>query len=125
MTSAQLRKEMSKPKGQKRAAGINAKQIVVDGITFPSRKEARRWQELNLLQTAGQISNLDRQVPIELEGRDGPILTPTGRAMTYRADFTYKENGRKIVEDAKGYRSDIYLLKKAILKAMGIFIRET
>ena len=38
----------------------------VDGIIFDSMKEAVRWQELKLLEKAGKIANLERQVPYEL-----------------------------------------------------------
>ena len=108
----------------KHAAGMNAKSRVVDGVRFDSRKEAGRWAELQLMEKAGVISGLARQVPIGLEGRDGPILTATGRQMTYRADFTYEENGERVVEDAKGYPDKVYLMKKAILAAQGITIKE-
>lgn len=99
--------------------------IVIDGIRFDSKKEARRWAQLQLLQRAGEISGLDRQVKIALLGRDGPIRTPTGRQAYYVADFTYWEKGVQIWDDSKGYRTPEYLLKRAILAAQGIEIRET
>lgn len=105
----------------KNAAGKNAKRT--NG--FDSRAEYRRYQDLTMLQRGGVISNLERQVKIPLMGRDGPILTRTGRKMVYVADFTYTENGEHVVEDVKGYPSEVYLLKKAILAAQGIIIRET
>ena len=103
------------------------KKVTVDGIKFDSKKEAGRWFDLKLLEKAGEIGGLKRQVPFYLEGRDGPILTPTGRKMRYLADFTYvdwRHSGAKIVEDAKGFRTPEYLIKKAILAAMGIVITE-
>ena len=103
------------------------KKVTVDGIKFDSKKEAGRWFDLKLLEKAGEIGGLERQVPFYLEGRDGPILTPTGRKMRYVADFTYidwRHKGAKIVEDAKGFRTKEYLIKKAILAAMGIVISE-
>lgn len=101
---------------------------VVDGIRFHSKKEARRYQELKLLERAGQISNLERQVKIELHGKSGPILTEKGNVMSYIADFRYVDwdlGGAWVIEDAKGFRTDLYKLKKAILKAQGITITET
>lgn len=103
----------------------NARRTKAGGVTFHSEKEAARWQELRLLERGGVITNLKRQVAIRLEGRDGLIRTPTGRPMTYRADFTYRENGVEIIEDVKGYPTEIYRLKRAILAAQGVTIKET
>lgn len=99
--------------------------IVVDGIRFASKREARRWSELRLLERAGQIADLERQVPIVLQGRDGPILTRTGRHMKYVADFRYvdRRNGAVVIEDAKGWATDAFALKRAILAAMGVEVR--
>jgi ethanolamine ammonia-lyase small subunit len=111
-------------KGKPRAAGRNAKRVTIDGINFDSKAEARRWVYLRDLEQKGEISNLKRQVPIVLCGRDGPILTPTGRKMTYRADFTYIKDGETVVEDVKGFANDVYPIKKAILAAQGVNIVE-
>jgi len=104
-----------------------AKKTTVDGITFDSKKESKRWGELKLLERSGDIADLRRQVPIELQGRDGPILTPTGRQATYRADFVYfdRKLGVEVIEDSKGDKPKDYLLKKAILAAMNVEILET
>lgn len=103
-----------------------SKPTAVDGARFDSKREARRWAELQLLQRAGEIRDLRRQVRIGMEGRDGPILTPTGRKAAYVADFTYVDprNGCLVIEDAKGFATPEYQLKRAILAAMGITIRE-
>lgn len=95
------------------------------GLTFPSKKEARRYGTLRQLQLAGEVKNLKCQVRIPLIGRDGPLKTERGRQICYVADFTYSERGSEIVEDAKGFKTPEYILKKAILKSMGIEIRET
>ena len=50
--------------------------------------------------------------------------TPTGKDMRYRADFTFRRDGRRVVVDAKGHKTDTYLMKKAILSAQGIEIHE-
>lgn len=92
---------------------------------FDSKKEERRYHELRLLEKAGQIADLKCQQKIPLMGANGPVTTPTGRKSHYRADFTYTENGKHIVEDVKGYRTDVYLLKRGILAAQGIEVRET
>ena len=100
------------------------KQTVVDGVRFASRREARAWQALLLRQKAGEISGLERQVKFSLHGRDGPILTPTGRVMKYVADFVFFENGDIVVADAKGHPLEPYPTKRAIMAAQGIKIRE-
>lgn len=92
---------------------------------FHSKKEHARALMLRLLQQAGNITDLQMQVHIPLYGRDGPLLTPTGRHKRYIADFTYTENGKPVVEDVKGYRTPEYLLIKSILAAQGVHIRET
>ena len=106
-----------------------AKKWELDGKTFDSRKEARRWQELRYLLRAGVISRLERQTPFELipaqRDETGKLLE---RAVTYRADFTYwDENGRFIVEDVKSEatRTREYIIKrKLLLYRHGIRIRE-
>ncbi len=45
--------------------------------------------------------------------------------MIYRADAVYLEKGETVYEDSKGYRTKEYLLKRAILAAQGIVVRET
>ncbi len=99
----------------------NIKTITSDGITHDSQKEANRWCELKLLQRAGKISDLQRQVSYELlPKQDGE------RAVHYVADFVYVENGREVVEDAKGKRTKEYILKrKMMLYFHGIKIKET
>ena len=96
----------------------------IGDMTFDSELEARWWALLAAMDRAGKITDLRRQVNIPLMGRDGPILTPTGRRMHYVADFVWIEDGKRQVADAKGHRTETYLIKRAILAAMGITIRE-
>ncbi|WP_420013955.1 DUF1064 domain-containing protein [Tateyamaria sp.] len=94
----------------------------VDGIRFDSVKEARRWGELRLLEKAGEIRNLQRQVRIPLEGRDGPLRhIKSNRAAVYVADFVYFDCrlGVEVIEDSKGVETDVFKLKRAILAAQG------
>lgn len=87
----------------------------VDGITFDSKLEAKRWCELRLLEKAGEITGLRRQVVFCLQ----PSYKKNGktqRAINYIADFCYEENGHMIVEDTKGMRTKEYLLKKKIFE---------
>lgn len=107
------------------------KKIVRDGITFDSMKEYRRWVELSLLQRAGTIQELERQVKFELlpaqyeesEGKKrGKCLE---RAVNYVADFVYIEDGARVVEDTKGFKTKDYILKrKMLLYFHGIRIKE-
>lgn len=107
----------------------NARKWELDGKTFDSHKEARRYQELRFLLRSGVIKNLQMQTPFELipaqRDETGKLLE---RAVTYRADFTYTdENGNYIVEDVKSEatRTREYIIKrKLLLYRHGIRIRE-
>lgn len=122
MTGAEYLASLSKPPASKgRVRGTQA--MVVDGIKFHSKLEGRRYINLKARANMGLIQNLRRQVPIVLQGRDGPLRTPTGRPMQYLADFAYIEQGREIVEDAKGHQTDTSKMKLAILAAQGIVVR--
>ena len=92
-----------------------------DGQVFDSVKEYHRWGMLKLLERAGRISDLKRQVSYEL------IPKQQGeRACSYVADFTYLEGGKLVVEDCKGFRTPEYRLKrKLMLWVHGIRIKET
>lgn len=92
-----------------------------DGQVFDSVKEFHRWGVLRLLERAGKIQNLQRQVKFELiPKQDGE------RACTYVADFVYMENGKQVVEDCKGFKTDAYKMKrKLMLWVHGIKIKET
>jgi hypothetical protein len=92
----------------------------VDGERFDSIHEADRWRELQLLQRAGEIKDLRRQVPFEIIPACGKQ-----RATHYIADFVYTEGGRQVVEDAKGVKTKDYLLKRKLMYHVhGIQIRE-
>ena len=96
------------------------------GLWFDSKREADRYTMLLGMVKDGRITDLQRQVPIHLDGRDGPILTPTGRKMRYVADFTYTDvaTGLTVIEDAKGFPTPDYKIKRAIVQAMGLEIVE-
>lgn len=89
------------------------KKIVVEGKTFDSKKEAERYQALKMLENANIISNLSRQVPFELIPKQ-----KNERAVKYIADFVYVEvtTGKIIVEDVKGFKTDVYKLKRKLFK---------
>ena len=114
---------MSATVDQKRRKYRN-KTAIVDGVRFDSQKEAHRWGVLRLLQRNGLIRDLQRQVRIPLRGADGKPLrfVPSGRAAFYVADFAYHENGEIIYEDTKGFETEAFKLKRAILAAQGVEI---
>lgn len=92
---------------------------VIDGITFDSKKEARRWQELVLLERIGEIKLLERQVKFD-------IVVNGQKVCYYKADFVYWKDGQRVVEDAKGMLTPMYRLKKKLVKAChGVEILET
>ena len=85
---------------------------------FDSRREARRHEQLLLLEKARDIADLKRQVPFRLEV-NGELVC------TYKADFTYIKKGVLVVEDAKGCKTPVYRLKKKLMRAVhGIEISE-
>lgn len=86
-----------------------------------SGKEAKRYEQLLLLENAGKITDLKKQVRFELI----PAYSKIQRAMFYIADFTYFEGKEFIVEDVKGFRTDVYKLKKKLFyHTYKILIRE-
>ena len=88
---------------------------------FASKAEATRFAELDLAQTLGQITELETQVnfPCYVVGDSGEEYLVT----TYRADFVYIENGKKVVEDVKANSSDygitkVFEIKRKLVKAL-------
>lgn len=120
---------------------FNAKKIFIGGEAFDSKKEYSRYCELKLLEKAGEISNLERQVEYELipaqfemvwdkrkgEYKKGRCLE---RKCCYVADFRYNEKGNVVVEDVKGYKNSgaawsLYCIKrKLMLQLYGIRVVE-
>lgn len=116
------------------------RKVTVDGITFDSRKEANRYRELLLLERAGAISGLKRQVRFQLlpavyeeyerySEKTGKQLVNgrrcVERAVWYVADFVYQQDGKTIVEDAKGFRTKEFILKRKMMRFVhGIVVKE-
>ena len=122
------------------------KPTVVDGIRFDSLKESRRYQELKLLEKAGEILDLELQPRFKFPIWNGLVGSefenlryPSGREVVYVADFEYREKTKfnhpalnrefkftRIVEDCKGFPTPVFKLKAALMKAVhGIEVKIT
>lgn len=124
------------------ASKYRAVPTVIDNIRFASKKEARRYAELKLLEKAGEIRGLQLQPRFEL--RAALTLADIGRERDpalvghYVGDFAFEErlmprggpvalrrDWRRIVEDVKGFKTPLYRWKKKHVEAQyGITIRE-
>ncbi|WP_151778775.1 DUF1064 domain-containing protein [Acinetobacter bereziniae] len=105
------------------------KKVVLNGTTFDSRKEAKRFRELQILERAGEISELQTQYAFVLaesvKFSNEPRKKP---ALRYVADFVYIKNGCQVVEDVKSKISRSlaeYRIKKHLMMSVhGIEILE-
>jgi len=90
----------------------HAKRTEVGEITFPSKLEARRYQELLLLERAKEITGLQLQVPFDLVVNGHLVCR-------YIADFCYTatSSGERVVEDAKGVMTPAFRLKAKLMEA--------
>lgn len=90
-----------------------------DGQIFASKRERGRWMDLRLMEKAGSIKNLQRQVvyPLEINGV---------KVCDYIADFVYERADKLVVEDSKGYRTEVFRLKSKLMRAVhGIEVFES
>jgi len=125
-----------KGKTRKPSSKYHATKAKTDGIVFDSKREAERYKELRILEKAGKISDLKRQVKYILipAQREPDIVGPKGgvkpgrlleHEWSYYADFVYNVDGYTVVEDVKGMRTPEYISKrKAMLWFHGIRIKE-
>ncbi len=94
----------------------NAKPCEVNGIKYRSQKEMRRHQELLLMEKAGEITDLKREVPFIL----APSVVINGkkvRELRYFVDFTYfNRNGELKCEDTKGMKTRVYMIKRHLMR---------
>lgn len=139
MTS-EMMKKILKNTAKKNKYGAN-KVTAPDGTKFDSQHEYHRWCELKLMERAGLITNLQRQVKFELlepiyeyyhrysdktgkRLKDGQRLIEHG--VSYVADFVYIDckTGETVVEDAKGMKTEAYKIKKKLMAHKGIRIQE-
>lgn len=94
-----------------------SKKVIVDNIKFDSKKEAKKYTELKLLLKAEIIKDLELQKKFELQPKY-KINGKNIRAINYIADFVYWDINKNkiIVEDTKGYRTEVYKIKKKIFE---------
>jgi hypothetical protein len=105
---------------KKSRSKYGAKRTEVDGVTFASKAEARRYGELKLMERAGEIENLTLQPRYRLDVNGVKVCA-------YVGDFFYYRIGQKgpVVEDVKGVSTPVYRIKKRLMKAIyGIDIVE-
>lgn len=103
----------------------HSRKITKDGITFDSVREYNRYRELKLLERAGKIEKLNRQVSYTLiPAQYRMVVDPKTyserracieRAVTYKADFTYWQDGKLVVEDVKGVKTKDYIIKRKLM----------
>lgn len=98
--------------------------IMYQGEEFDSKKEFEYYLILKDREKRKEITQLSRQVPFEIQP---DFVTPEGkkiRAILYYADFVYYENGIMHIIDVKGFRTEVYKLKKKLLAYQGYYIEE-
>ncbi len=111
----------AEPESPAKARKYRNKPTMVNGLTFASKKEAKRYQELDLMRQVGEIHNLTLQPKYA-------IIVEGIKICTYVADFSYQVrlSGATVVEDTKGVKTPVYRLKRKLMKAVyGIDILET
>jgi hypothetical protein len=93
------------------------KHITIDNIKFSSIKEAKRYEELKNYQEQGKIRGLELQVKYNLQP-SFKINGKTIRSFGYICDFQYIDNTTEelVIEDVKGYKTEVYKLKKKIFE---------
>lgn len=95
-----------------------------EGIVFDSKAELGRWQQLCLLERAGEIVHLQRQqeFPLAINGRPVKIRSrgfPNGRPCVYKVDFTYVNgDGRIVYEEFKGHDDGESRLRRAVVETL-------
>lgn len=118
-------RDAPKLRGQRKYAN---EPTTLDGIRFDSKAEARRWGDLRLLERAGQVADVRRQVRYVLVPKTARPSGGFERETAYIADFVYVDakSGRTVIEDVKGAVTPEYRLKrKLMLWVHGLEVLET
>lgn len=99
------------------------KKCFYKGMTFDSKKERDYYVILEMMLKNKQITDLKTQVKFELQP-SFKFKGKTIRSINYIADFTYVKDEKLIIVDTKGYRTEVYKLKKKIMQFKGYDIEE-
>lgn len=104
---------MGRPIRVNKRSKYHNRKVMVDGIMFASHREAKRYGELALLVKDGRITNLTLQPRF-------PCVVNDRLVCVYIADFRYfdKDRGVLVIEDVKGFRTDVYKLKAKLVEAI-------
>lgn len=131
--AADAKAKAEKPKKGNKLHAEKVDMTMPDGtlMHFDSKREARRYMDLWLMQRSGEITNLRTQVRYPLLPKQ---VHPDGtreRAIDYVADFVYEQDGETVVEDSKGFRNTasaayrVFVMKrKMMLYFHGVTVRE-
>jgi hypothetical protein len=106
MSAAEYRAKAPKPRKYRNEP------VVIDGVRFDSKRESIRWHVLRLLERAGDIKDLKRQVRYQLTAHGLPICV-------YIADFSYIDAATRtpVTEDLKGFETEVFKLKAKLFAA--------
>jgi hypothetical protein len=102
--------------GGKTKFGVAKKKVVIDGITFDSRAEAARYNQLQLLVRTGEISELQVHPEFILVDAFEHPAQGAIKQIAYRPDFKYRDmrSGRTVIEDVKGFRTPDFDIKRKL-----------
>nr|DAX39490.1 MAG TPA: Endonuclease [Caudoviricetes sp.] len=101
------------------------RKVAYKGLVFDSIKERNYYMYLESLLQAGEITDLELQVKFEIQPRFKAVNGHIIRPITYLADFVYKDkDGKTVIVDVKGYKTDVYKLKKKLMLYKGYDIVE-
>lgn len=94
----------------------HAQKTWMKGKVYDSKKEANRSFQLELLAKMGKIENLQRQVPFVLQVGFTNNQGKKIREIKYIADFVYMEDGKMVVEDTKGVKTEVFKIKEKLFQ---------
>lgn len=99
------------------------KKCTYKDMTFDSKKERDYYIVLEMMLKNKKITDLKTQVKFELQP-SFKFKGKTIRSINYIADFTYMKDGQLVIVDTKGYRTEVYRLKKKMMQFKGYDIKE-
>lgn len=113
---------LGKPQGSK----YHNNKPTYKGESFDSNKELEYYLLLKDREKKGEIKNLARQTVYEIQPSFKDKDGKTVRAITYKADFSYYDltDEQYHIIDVKGFKTEVYKLKKKLLSYRGIYIEE-